>query len=128
MAINGAGAASGAASGATAGAAFGPWGMAIGAVVGGVAGASSGGQSSGGGGMSGGGFADYSPSAAIAESIFGKKADMSSLVDNGHMINDLSGMTIKHEAINFSPKRSFLDITFFALVAIAAVFIFKRKK
>ncbi|MCM8526115.1 MAG: hypothetical protein NE327_06335 [Lentisphaeraceae bacterium] len=100
--MNGAGIASGAASGAATGTAILPgWGTAIGAVAGAVMGATQkqpsggGGGGSGGGGLMSGGFSSFSPSASIAESIFGSDPGDSSHsggIENSTFNNNSGGI------------------------------------
>ena len=109
MSINGQGAATGAASGAATGTAILPgWGTAIGAGVGAIMGATQsqpsssggGGQSSGGGGglmSGGGGFSSFSPSASIADSLFGSDdapeyTNAESGLTNSNLTNNSGGI------------------------------------
>jgi hypothetical protein len=134
MSFNTNGAMSGAATGATTGAMAGPWGAAIGGAIGLVAGGfsgggGSGGQASGGGSMMGGGLAQHSVSASIANSLFGSTPDMdSSNASNDGGFANASDIT---SHIYFSEKNSLFTLKNILIItglAFSALAVFKYMK
>lgn len=130
MAFNTNGAVSGAATGATTGAMFGPWGAAIGGVVGLVAGGFGGGGSSSGGGGGGDMLSGLSPSASIADSIFGKKGSLATSSSGGNFTNasDIYGHIYFSQKTDTSAIIKSSVITAAVILGLMALFKYAKKR